>query len=188
MNQPFAESLLHKALLLQPTLYTGLRDMIYFTALEQRLGDGQECAPFWLHVKTDLFGAGVMNWCKLFGVDKEDPFWKQVTLEHPDFRRELYRVTGLDYQGWYDYRRQMSQFRNAMLVHPDPYADFEQVPEAAPALASLKLSHRWLHPLAKGLPGCSVELLQEDFVERLEASSQILVDTLIDAGSALDTP
>jgi hypothetical protein len=63
---------------------------------------------FWIVINNSLFDTAVLDWCKLFGSDKEErqpTHWKNV-VARPDqdaFRAELLRAVGVSRPEWESY-------------------------------------------------------------------------------------
>lgn len=151
LSSPILVSSLHKALLELDCLYTASDCLIAYSVLDSVLEvnckgseSGDKPSAFWLHTKAALMGSFAINWCKLFGTDSSDRYWKQVTLEQKAFRELVYGATGFNYQAWADYRKAMTNFRNQVTVHLTPYFDYNDVPDFSMALIVLKTTHQWL--------------------------------------------
>ena len=149
-SSPVSVSSFHKALLELECLYTASDCLMAYDALIAKWGD-DDMPIFWLHSRAALMGSFTINWCKLFGSDCNDSFWKQVTLEQKIFREQIYTVTGFSYQAWTDYRKAMTGFRNQVTFHLTPYFDYKEVPDFGPAFEVLKITHLWLRDVAVSL-------------------------------------
>ena len=136
LSSPILPSSLHKALLELECLYTASDCLIAYNTLVKRwegnpgkANSGEGIPVFWMHSRAALMGSFTINWCKLFGSDCNDRFWKQVTLEQKTFRELVYEATGFTYQEWTDYRKAMTAFRNQVTFHLTQYFDYKDVPE-----------------------------------------------------------
>jgi len=171
LSSPILPSSLHKALLELECLYTASDCLIAYNALKKKWGsDSSADIPvFWLHSRAALMGSFTINWCKLFGSDSNDRFWKQVTLEQKIFRELVYEKTGLNYQGWADYRKAMTAFRNQVTFHLTPYFDYKDVPNFSVAFEVLKVTHQWLRQVAEYLEEPVVgNLANKEYFENIE--------------------
>ena len=153
LSSPILPSALHKAFLELECLYTASDCLIAYNVLVKKWGSdpGAEVPVFWLHSRAALMGSFTINWCKLFGSDSNDRFWKLVTLEQKAFRELVYEVTGFNYQGWADYRKAMTAFRNQVASRPTPYVDYNEVPDFSAAFDVLEVTHKWLRQVAEYL-------------------------------------
>lgn len=151
LSLPILPSSLHKAFLELECLYTASDCLIAYNVLVKKWGSdpGAEVPAFWLHSKAALMGSFTINWCKLFGSDSTDRFWKQVTLEQKAFRELVYTATGFNYQVWADYRKAMTALRNKVVSHPTPYLGGSDVPDFSAAFDVLKVTHQWLRQVAE---------------------------------------
>ena len=148
-SSPIDANIVRKALNESEALYTAADCGMSYLALMSQLtsadrGDSESRNEFWFHAQAALRGSFVINWCKLFGVDVKDIYWKQVTLEQKAFREAVYAETGFDYQAWDRYRKSMSDLRAVMVEHLNPYYPLESLPDFEPALAVIKVCHQWL--------------------------------------------
>jgi len=171
LSSPILPSSLHKALLELECLYTASDCLIAYNALVKKWGDNiEEDVPvFWLHSRAALMGSFTINWCKLFGSDSNDRFWKQVTLEQKAFRELIYEATGFNYQQWADYRKAMTAFRNQVARHLTPYFDYKDVPDFSAAFEVLKVTHNWLRYVAEYIEEPVVgNLSHSEYFENIE--------------------
>ncbi len=147
---PVAESVVHKVANEIECLYTAADCLIGFEQLNKRY-ETQQAPDFWQHVHSALMGAFVINFCKLFGVDCNDRFWKQLTIEQKEFRERIYSATGFDYNHWMDYRKSMTELRNRISVHLTPYSKIRDIPDFEPARQMLQICHHWFAELYQQL-------------------------------------
>ena len=92
-----------------------------------------------------------------------------MTLEQKTFRELVYEATGLNYQGWTDYRKAMTAFRNQVTFHLTPYFDYKDVPDFSAAFEVLKVTHQWLRQVAGYLEEPVVgNLASEEYFENIE--------------------
>ena len=171
LSSPILPSSLHKALLEQECLYTASDCLIAYNALVKKWGSdsGVDVPVFWLHSRAALMGSFTINWCKLFGSDSSDRFWKQVTLEQKSFRELVYEAAGFNYQEWTDYRKAMTAFRNQVTFHLTPYFDYKDVPDFSAAFDVLKVTHQWLRQVAESLEEPVVgNLTNKEYFENIE--------------------
>ncbi len=100
--------------------------------------------PFWREVTVALTDQVTINWCKLFGIDCQDTYWKQTTLEQASFREAVYAKTGMDYKGWDKYRHEMHELRNELIHHMTPYHELSCKLDLLPAFQIASACHIWL--------------------------------------------
>lgn len=190
-SSPVSVSSYHKALLELECLYTASDCLMAYDALNAKLEEGLDeraddikagiegMPVFWLHTRAALMGSFTINWCKLFGSDCNNSFWKQVTLEQKTFRERIYATAGFNYQAWTDYRKSMTGFRNQVTFHLTPYFDYKEVPDFAPAFEVLKVTHLWLREVAVSL-GEPLEgnLANEMYFEQIQQQVSQTVDSV----------
>ena len=138
-------NIVRKALRETEVLYTAADCALSYQALDEKLGSEATNNDFWFHTRGALRGSFVINWCRLFGVDVKDIYWKQATIEQKPFREAIYQATGFNYQVWDKYRKSMSDLRAILIDHLNPYYPIEDLPDFEPAIKVLEVCHLWLH-------------------------------------------
>jgi len=129
------------------SLYAAGDYLIAYQQLIQKHDKVDQCANFWLHTESALCIGFIVNWCKLFGVECCDRFWKQSTIEQKSYREHLYGATGFQYQEWSEYQSGMTAFYHIVLSHPGAsFVDVER-PDFEPALKVLQATHEWWRDL-----------------------------------------
>lgn len=161
--------IVRKALIEVEALYTAADCGLSYMALAEKLKDQEQKNDFWFHTRGALRGTFVINWCKLFGVDVKNGYWKQTTLEQKPFREAVYQATGFDYRAWDSYRKAMSELRAVLIDHLNPYYPIDQLPDFEPALAILKVCHHWLRQVAEAFDiETQGPLAQEYYFEKVQ--------------------
>jgi hypothetical protein len=102
---------------------------------------------FWtLTIDAHLFHATI-NWCMVFGSDKEPTHWKRLVNQSKNhirtFGKGLLQKTGLDKNRWNAYWHHMVSFRNRFAVHRELEAYQEPVPYFDTALAVAYYYDEW---------------------------------------------
>ncbi|MCG8668452.1 MAG: hypothetical protein MI867_03495 [Pseudomonadales bacterium] len=143
-SNPIDANIVRKALNEAEALYTAADCGMSYLALRDKFESNQTPNTFWFHTQGALMGSFVINWCKLFGMDVKDQYWKQTTIEQKEFREAVYRETGFNYQAWDKYRKSMSDLKAVVVDHMNPYFPLDQLPDFHPAIQILKVSHEWL--------------------------------------------
>jgi len=176
-SNPIDNNVARKALSESESLYTAADCGLSYLALKEKLGDQIDSKTsgneFWLHTRGALMGSFVINWCKLFGVDVKDQYWKQTTIEQKPFREAVYAATGFSYPEWDKYRKAMSDLKAVVSDHMNPYYPIDQLPDFAPAIQVLKVCHQWLRDVVTALD-IEVEgpVSRADYFEKVEADIQ----------------
>lgn len=170
------QSIIHKAQKEVECVYTAADCLLGFLAIDERCHTKQ--APdFWQHVHTALIGSFVINFCKLFGIDCGDAYWKQVTIEQKEYRDRIYAATGFDYSGWMAYRKSMTELRNKISVHLTPYQHIEKVPNFQPALIILQTTHQWMREVWESLDvPATGPLAEADYFDRVKQQTTAIIE------------
>lgn len=180
---PLSDNIVQKAAQEIDCLYTAADCLIGFRQLQDTFQE-EPVPDFWRHVQTAMMGSFVINFCKLFGVDCQDMYWKQLTLEQKAYRDRVYEITGLQYRTWMDYRQRMSEFHNRISVHLTPWHRLDAVPDFQPAFLLLCETHRWLRDVFTdlGLP-FSGPMAEADYIERIVSETTDILKTCQGAGT-----
>lgn len=91
-----------------------LKRVLHDTHPEPRLN-------FWRLIYGNCLDMAVIDWCKLFGSDKEPVHWKNVVPEadHDNFRAGLLSALGLSAGEWHEQRRRIKAYRDNLAAHFD---------------------------------------------------------------------
>lgn len=178
---PLDQNILHKALSEYESLYTAADCGLSYVALVQKMtqaeDDSSQRNDFWFHTRGALMGSFVINWCKLFGVDVKDQYWKQATIEQKEFREAVYAATGFNYQAWDKYRKAMSELKAVVVDHMNPYYPLEQLPDFLPAIQIIKVCHQWLRDVASELEvELTGQLAHTDYFAKVESDIQTTLE------------
>jgi len=75
------------------------------------------------HIRHNCTDMAVIDWCKLFGSDREPVHWKRVVprSDQADFRRDLLAYLGLTRKAWRAYRDDLKSYRDKFAAHHDPF-------------------------------------------------------------------
>ena len=168
--------ILHKVESELDNLYAIIDAYQAMQAIQIKVGEVDRTYPFWREVLTSLTSLFVINWCKLFGIDSDDRFWKQATLEQKEFRELIYKNAGFDYQEWNQYRHAMHELKNELILHLTPYHQIDHPVDLAQAFAVAESCHQWLHEVMKEGDISEGPVMQKDY----------LVESLSDAVASLE--
>lgn len=153
------------------TLYTAIRNMVYYQQLKKLTSDDETIAVFIESARIALLGSIVINWNKLFALDVQEEGWKRITAESGEFRNRIYQATGFNYQQWHDYRKSAREFSARLQAHFDASHHLEQQMALEPAFQVLEVCHNWLHEVYQPHPELAcADLLQEDYIAGLSSS------------------
>ncbi len=152
------------------TLYTAIRNMVYYRELQRLTSDDEVVSVFFENARVALLGSIIINWNKLFALDLNEEGWKRITAESGEFRNRVYQATGFNYQQWRDYRKSVREFSARLQAHFDSSHHLEQQLSLDPAFQVLEVCHVWLHEVYQPHPELACEdLLQKDYIEKLSA-------------------
>ena len=77
---------------------------------------------FWRLMNGNSFDMAVIDWCKLFGSERDPLHWKNVLpeAEWDEFRAGLLRATDFSADEWAGYREKVKEYRDKHAAHFDP--------------------------------------------------------------------
>lgn len=127
--------------------YTAYRSSIYYSEVHNSVIIQQSGAEFWTFQKYLLLYSLVVNWCEVFGLSAKNNHWKELTLENPNFTKQLYEASNFDYAGWTNYRKYVNDIKNSYLVEPDLYHHDKAEIDLYGIEVSLNVTHQWLNQL-----------------------------------------
>ncbi|MGA7326978.1 MAG: hypothetical protein WBX25_21435 [Rhodomicrobium sp.] len=79
---------------------------------------------FWRMIIGNMFDAGAIHWCKLFGSPGDDDagnptHWKNIVADEDQFRNDLLRYLNITRRDWDAYGKKLRDFRNWDAAHYD---------------------------------------------------------------------
>jgi hypothetical protein len=77
---------------------------------------------FWRVIHGNFMDIAVIDWCKLFGSDRNSSptHWKNVfPNDHQQFRTDLFARLQIDETTWHSYWREMKSYRDGQAAHYD---------------------------------------------------------------------
>ena len=89
----------------------------------------------------------IIDWCMVFGADSNEIHWKRVVLGkkgQTEFRRHLFKFTGMTEHQWRSYWLSMTRFRNEFAAHKKVDGEYPPVPMMDRALQVVKIYDDWL--------------------------------------------
>lgn len=102
---------------------------------------------FWRVVHGNCTDIAAVEWCKLFGSDREQTHWKNVVPNegHSKFRKGLFEATGMEEPAWLKYREEIVFFRNTLAAHMDIWVNrAKQYPVYDAALTAAYYYYDWI--------------------------------------------
>ena len=127
--------------------YTALKSFIYYTELHKHINKGVNNQEFWNFFEFTSLYTTLVNWNEVFGVNKKNKHWKEITLEDSEYLKKLYTSGNFDYTSWTEYRNYINELNHNFILFPDPYHHKDQNYHLEGVKASLEVTHEWLHKL-----------------------------------------
>ena len=129
------------------SFYTSLKAFIYYSEIYKQLENGGDNQEFLNFLKFSLLNTMLISWYEVFGIEKKNMHWKEITLENPDYLRKIYDAGNYNYTSWTEYRNYISDLRNNFLNLPDYYHHETQEYDFKGVNTSLEITHKWLYEL-----------------------------------------
>jgi len=129
-----------------------VRHFAYYKAVAEKLNKGRVSGDtyFWKATNNAHLFVATLQWCKVFGANKENTHWKKtadlIGQDYDVFRHRIYSETSLSNQKkWDDYREQMVDVRNKYVAHFDMAEPYQgAVPFFDPALEVVYAYQYWI--------------------------------------------
>lgn len=154
------------------------RNVAYYRAgfahdAQPLLSEGHVNAGFWLQVNSNFLDIAVLDWCKLFGDQKETPtrrvgkhHWRRVVSNPEVFEDRLLAALNTDAQGFAALITKMRDYRDQFVAHLDDGLTMN-IPELPRACAAITFYHQHIFE-HEALPGELVNLPDVDKFARAE--------------------
>ena len=127
--------------------YSAIKAFIYYTELNKRIVKEVNNQAFWNFIEFTLLYTMLVNWNEVFGVNKKNKHWKEITLEDPIYLKKLYSAGNYNYTRWTEYRNYINELNNNFILFPDPYHHRDQNYDLEGVKVSLEVTHEWLYDL-----------------------------------------
>jgi hypothetical protein len=95
------------------------RNLAYYRA---RQDDGERLTPetdYWNSIHDNCVDKALLEWCKLFGSERENYHWKKIITDLDTFECELLRNANTSADEFASYTSQMKRLRDKFVVHLD---------------------------------------------------------------------
>lgn len=90
-----------------------------------------------------------MEWCKLFGDDKELHHWKQIVDDSASFRQRLLKDVGISEEQWKNCWESLKTYRDEFLAHLDSEHTM-QIPDMTIPMRMVAFYHGQLRACCSG--------------------------------------
>jgi|CXWL01.1.fsa_nt_gi hypothetical protein len=87
------------------------------------LSDKRISIPYGQVIQLNFYRVSSLNWCKLFGADKEEHHWKNIVDKkfHDSFRQLLYKDLNVNAEEYKRIRDTVKDFRDNYTSHREEY-------------------------------------------------------------------
>lgn len=140
------------------TLLSHLYRLVYLSrvAMLKRAIEAVDQEPhlnFWRIIVGSQLDVAVLEWCKVFGSNKEASHWKQVVPkeEHATYKAGLLAILKYSEAQWTDYWEHMKAYRDNLVAHHIDGHNVGTYPDLTPALESAAYHYRYLLPRIREL-------------------------------------
>lgn len=94
------------------------RNLAYYHVQWELLPPKKE-GQFWTTVNGNFIDTAVMEWCKLFGDDKELHHWKRIASDSAAFKKRLLEDVEISDEQWRNCWETLKRYRDEFLAHLD---------------------------------------------------------------------
>jgi hypothetical protein len=116
---------------------------------------------FWIMTRNLLFQSAAIEWCKVFGSNKDLTHWTKVLpiSKENELRSDLLIELQIKLEDWSSYREKIVNFRDQMVAHHDPNAEIAVYPQFDLALRAAEFMFQRIRESADedwlgGIPLC----------------------------------
>ncbi|MGI9227957.1 MAG: hypothetical protein ACR2PU_04105 [Gammaproteobacteria bacterium] len=127
--------------------YTALKCFIYYVEIKNKQDVEKDNVDCWNFIEFTLIYTMLINWNEVFGINKDNKHWKEITFEQPEYTNRLYHAGEYTYTSWTEYRSNINDLSNNFISFPDPYHHREQKYNLEGIKVSLEVTHDWLYEL-----------------------------------------
>ncbi len=99
---------------------------------------------YWILIYNNFLDIAVMEWCKIFGSNKEPTHWKTLVDDHDIFRQNLLKALNIDDAAWKSYWMGMKDYRDTQVAHHQYNPNITHYPNLNIALESSFYYYNWL--------------------------------------------
>lgn len=124
------------------------RNLAYYRVQWELLPPERE-AEFWTTINGNFIDTSVMEWCKLFGDDKELHHWKQIVDDSASFRQRLLKDVGISEEQWKNCWESLKTYRDEFLAHLDSEHTM-QIPDMTIPMRMVAFYHGQLRACCSG--------------------------------------
>ena len=144
---------------------------------------------FWRVLYGNCTDMAVIDWCKLFGSDRDSVHWKRVVpkSEHTNFRRDLLAYLHVPRKAWRTYREGMKNYRDKLAAHHDPFRPStpRQIPMFDLGVTATVFYYDWI---LKGLNGTHTYPLDlEEYCRRISKQAVRAAELALTATAAVES-
>jgi hypothetical protein len=79
----------------------------------------KEPSAFWINVNGNFIEICVLEWCKLFGLKRDEHYWKRVISDWASFFDGLMKLLGMTKDEFEAYVQEMRSYRDKFIAHLD---------------------------------------------------------------------
>lgn len=130
-----------------------VQNLAYYAGLFAIYGSITDRRDFWRSTCDAHLGLATIQWCNVFGSDREDMHWKKTATEpqaREAFRCKVLSQTGFTQAQWETYHTEMLEFRGKFVAHLDLCSPFiGPIPYFDPALRVAYAYHDWVKELIR---------------------------------------
>lgn len=105
-------------------LFSYTRSYAYYEVINSKI-DLLSSFNFWIHTRNTHLLYAIIEWCKIFGTDRNESHWKKIFKKESKYFENAVReriLNKAEFSGaeWNDYWKKLCDFRNEYCAHRNP--------------------------------------------------------------------
>jgi hypothetical protein len=72
---------------------------------------------YWILICNNFLDMAILEWCKVFGSNREKTHWEKLVDDHASFQQGLLKALKIDQSGWEAYRKDIKKYRDKFIAH-----------------------------------------------------------------------
>ena len=141
---------------------------------------------FWRVIYGGLLDLAVLEWCKLYGANAEPTHWKELVIDHEQFRSDLLTTLNIEPEVWATYWNHMKGYRNEYIAHDLAEKGVDQFPTLDLALESSYFYYDYLYKelIKTGKTNYPEDI--REYCERFSAQARVVAEKALEETSGID--
>ncbi len=111
-----------------------IRNVAYHRSLHEYKDKFEQ--NYWILIFNNFLDIAVLEWCKVFGSNKDETHWSNHIKDKEEFRKQLLYRLNLSQEEWNKYWNSMKSYRDHVVAHHEHDPNITSYPDLNHALIS----------------------------------------------------